>query len=362
MNMGRRRRSSVLAAVIGAAIVAACAAAAPGLRLSLVHGPSHPEAGRAELIIVRATRPARVRVWIERGRVTRAFAARALSHGRYRARVVFPNAGRWAYGAQSAGTRMRLGSVRVQRRAVPLRFAWPTSVDVVSTRALLLVENGNGRLLRLDPVTGKTAVLTSVNRAYAVALAPSGAVFLSAGKSLLRLDGADHATHVAEADEDIGPIAVAANGDVYYTTQTQAFRLAGGAGIPQQVAAHLSGPHGIAVTSDGGILVCDTGNGRVKRIDLKTGAVETWGDLGEPRGISIAPDGRTAYVVDKSTNRVVHLRIDGKRLGSVKHVFADPYALGAASDGSLYVIDTSSAGRLYRVARDGALTVVSRSG
>jgi sugar lactone lactonase YvrE len=360
MNMGRRRRISLAAVVAGAAVAAACAAAAPGLRLTLVSGPSRPEAGRAASIVVRASRAAKVKVWISRGNASRSFAARSLSRGRYSARVVFPNAGRWAYGAQAGSSRVRLGAVRVQRRAMPLTFAWPTSVAVESNRSLLLVENGNGRVLRIDPVTGKTAVVASVGRAYAVALAPSGAVYVSAGGSLLRIDGTNGATQVVAADGDVGPIAVAPNGDVYYTTQTQAFKVPGGSGKPVQVEANLSGPHGLAVTGDGGLLVSDTGHGRVKRVDLKTGAAETWGDLGEPRGISIAPDGKTAYVVDKSANRVVHLRIDGKRLGSVKHVFGDPYSVAAAADGSAYVVDTAASGRLYRVRPDGAVAVVSR--
>jgi sugar lactone lactonase YvrE len=357
--MGGRRRAFA-AVVLGAAVVAACAAAAPGLKLTLARGPGQPEAGRAASIVVRATRAAKVRVWIARGGTSHSFAARSLSRGRYRARVVFPNAGHWVYGALAGGTRVRLGSVRVRRRPVPLTFTWPTSVDVQSNGSLLLIENGNGRVLRIDPATGKTALVTSVDRAYAVAHAPSGTVYLSAGKSLLRLGAAGQTTRVAEANADIGPIAVAANGDVYYTTQTQAFKAPGGTGTPVQVAKNLSGPHGLAVTSDGGLLVSDTGNGRVKRVDLKTGAVETWGDLSEPRGISIAPDGATAYVVDASTHRVVHLRIDGKRLGTVKRVFVDPYAISAAGDGSLYVIDTGAAGHLYRVGRQGATTVVSR--
>lgn len=343
--------------------MAACATAAPGLRITLLRGPDRPEAGRAEAIVVRATRVAEVRVWIAHGAVVRSFASRAVTGGRYRARVVFPRAGRWAYGAQAGGVRVRLGSIDVRRHSVPLIFTWPTSVDVESDRSLLLVENGGqtgqGRVVRIDPITGRTAVAARADEAYAVAGAPTGALYLSAGKSLLRLDGAGGTTTVAQADGDIGPVAVAADGDVYYTTQTQAFKVPGGAGTPVQVAANLSGPHGLAVTSDGGLLVSDTGNGRVKRVDLKTGAVETWGDLVAPRGISIAPDG-TVYVVDKSTNRVVHLRIDGKRLGSVKHVFDDPYAVAAAGDGSLYVVDTSAAGRLYRVGRGGATTIVSR--
>ena len=354
------RRGRVLAAVIaGTVAVVACAAAAPGSRLALVRGPGHPEAGRASSVVVRATKGAHVTIWIARGRVSRSFATRALARGRYRARVVFPRAGRWVYGARAGKVRVRFGSVRVRRRAVPLTFAWPTSVAAESNRSLLVVENGNGRLLRIDPVTGKTSVVTSVDRAYAVARAPSGTVYLAAGGSLLRVDGSGGTTQVVGAGADIGPIAVAASGDVYYATATKAFRVARGTGAPVQVASNLSSPHGIAVTSDGGLLVSDTGNGRVVRIDLSSGNVETWGALAEPRGIGIATDGQTAYVVDASTNRIVHLRIDGKRLGSVKHAFVDPYAVAAAADGSLYVVDTAASGRLYRVGPNGTTKVVS---
>jgi sugar lactone lactonase YvrE len=97
------------------------------------------------------------------------------------------------------------------------------------------------------------------------------------------------------------------------------------------------------------------------RVDLGTGNVETWGNLVNPRGIAIAPD-NSAYVVDASTHRVIHLRIDGLRLGAVKHVFSDPYAVAAAGSGSLYVVDTAARGRVYRVAADGTTTVLSRSG
>jgi sugar lactone lactonase YvrE len=260
---------------------------------------------------------------------------------------------------------VRLGSLRVRRRVVPLTFAWPTSVDVEPNGSLLLVENGNqtamGRVIRIDPVTGRTAVVARAGEAYAVAHAPSDAVYLSAGKSLLQLDGAGRTTPVAQADGDIGPVAVAANGDVSYTIETQVFRVAGGSGPPVAVAGGLSGPHGLAVTSDGGLFVPDTGNAQVKRIDIETGQAETWGDLVKPRGIDIAPDG-SVYVVNAGTNRVIHLSIDGRRLGSVKRVFSDPYDVGAAGDGSLYVVDTSASGRLYRVAPRGTTTVVARRG
>jgi sugar lactone lactonase YvrE len=361
MYMGTRSRGVAAAVIAGLVAVAASASAAPGLRPSLVRGPGHPMAGHAVPVVVRVSARATVEVWIAQAAARRSFRARALARGRYRASVVFPKAGRWTFGARVGRTRVRLGTVRVRPRPVPLTFAWPTSVDVEPGGSLLVVENGNGRVVRIDPGTGKTTVVATVARAYAVAHAPSGAVYLSAGGSLLRLDGAGHTTPVAQGTVDVGPIAVAANGDVYYTTETQVFRVVGGTGAPVEVAAGLSGPHGLAVLSDGGLLVSDTGHARVVRVDLGSGNVETWGNLVNPRGIAIAPD-NNAYVVDASIHRVVQLRIDGLRLGAVKHVFDDPYAVAAAGDGSLYVVDTAAVGRLYRVAPDGRTTAVSRSG
>jgi sugar lactone lactonase YvrE len=351
----------VLAAAVAGLVAAACAAAGTDARLSLLRGPGHPVAGRATSIVV-GTRPggsAKVRVWIARGPARRSFGARALPHRRHRARVVFPTAGRWTFGARAGRTGARPGSVRVGARLAPLTFEWPTSVDVEPDGSLLLVANGDGRVVRIAPKTGIAAAVAGVDRAYSVAHSSSGTVYLSAGHSLLRLDGAGGATPVAQANGDIGPIAVARNGDVYFTTETQAFRVAGGAGARTMVAGRLAGPHGLAVTSDGGLLVSDTGHGRVERIDLNSGRTETWGNVSGPRGIDIAPDG-TVYVVDALSDRVVHLMIDGRRLGSVKHVFHDPYDVAAAADGSVYVVDTSVSGRLYRVAPSGATTVVSR--
>lgn len=353
----------LVASVLAGAVAVGCAAAAPGSGVRLVHGPGHPVSGRAVPIVVTAS-AATISVWIAKGHVSRSFAARAQHGGRYRARVAFPTAGRWTFGAQAGGTRVRLGSVRVRARLVPLSLTWPTSVEVDHAGSLLVVENGiegvGARVLRLARGTHKPTVVARAVHAYSVAVAPSGAVYLSAGHSLLRLDGKGGTSTVAQAGGDIGPVAVAANGDVYFETETQVFKVAGGTGAPVLVTGQLSGPHGLAVTGDGGLLVSDTGHGRVERVDLTTHQVETWGDITRPAGIAIAADG-SVYVVDASTHRVVHLLADGRRLGSVKHIFDDPYDVATAADGSVYVVESLLSGRLYRVAPNGSTTVVSRS-
>lgn len=278
--MSRRKRSAFVVG-LAAVLMTASANAGSGLRLSLVGPRVNPMAGRTVSIVVRATRDGRplrrvsVVVWIAKGQARRSFAARPQPGNGYRASVVFPSAGRWSFGARVGRIRVPFGPVIVRRRPVALTFVWPTSVAVESPRSLLVVENGAGRVVRVDPVTGKTtAVIPSISRPYSVALAGSGSFYLAAGKSLLRVDAAGDQTTVAEADADIGPIAVAPNGDLYFTTETRIFRLAGGAGPPMPIAgtgvagyggdggpataAQISGPHGLAVTSDGGLLVSDT--------------------------------------------------------------------------------------------------------
>jgi sugar lactone lactonase YvrE len=353
-------RRNVFAAVLAGVVAAAAATAATSPGFSLVSAPAQVEARTPVSIVVRAPRHTKVAVWIARGRVHRSFTARATARGRYRARVVFPSAGRWTFGAQAGRTRVTLGSIRARRPAVPLTFAWPTSVDVESNRSLLLVENGIGRVIRVDPVTGKTTPVISVDRAYSVAHV-AGLVYLSAGTELLRIDAAGNASVVTGSAEDVGPIAVGPNGDVYYTTPTKLFRVPGGTGAPTSIAGGLSGPHGLAVTSDGGVLVSDTGHGVVKRIDLATGGVETWAQLGMPRGMDIAADG-TVYIADASTRRLVHFIADGRRLAFVGPRFHDPYDVAVSRGGTIYVLDTAAAGRLYRIAPDGTYAVVSRPG
>lgn len=80
--------------------------------------------------------------------------------GSYRARLVFPRAGRWKLTARAGDSVSRLGSVRVRPAPpVPLVFTEPTAIDLEPAGTLLLVENNPGRVLRVSPGTGKVTVL-----------------------------------------------------------------------------------------------------------------------------------------------------------------------------------------------------------
>jgi streptogramin lyase len=256
-------------------------------------------------------------------------------------------------------------------------FTEPTSIDLQPDGTLLLVEFG-GRVLRVNPVTGRlTVVVQSLVRPYAIVRAPSGSVYISIGNLLQRLNGRDAPTTVAAVDPgiEIGPIAAAPNGDIYYSTATQIFRLPGGSGTPVRIAgtgveggggdgvpalgAQFSSPHGLAVASDGALLVSDRGNDRVRRIDPTTGVITAFAPVGEPYGMDVAPDG-TVYVIEGKEQRVVRLTAQGARLGFLGPRFFNPYDVEVTADGVAYLLQAGPAGRVRRIAPDGSVTTISR--
>src|SRR5262249_7289855 len=163
---------------------------------------------------------------------------------------------------------------------VPVTFTEPTSIDLEPGGTLLVVENNPGRLLRVDPATGRVTVLVpSLDRPYSVVRTPSGAIFVTVGKELRRLGPAGGLATGATMDNTIGPIAAGANGDVFLTDGYGVFRLAGGAGPPVRIGggAQFFQAHGLAVAADGAVLVGDTAGDRIARIDPFTDAATTVG-------------------------------------------------------------------------------------
>jgi DNA-binding beta-propeller fold protein YncE len=281
-------------------------------------------------------------------------------HGTYRARLVFPRSGVWKLTARAGASPSRLGSIHV--RAARLVFDEPTGIAAGPDGSLLVVESGLLRLLRVSP-GGRVNRIVTFTKPWGVARTPSGTIFASDLGWLKRIDPGHTPTIVATADPgiEIGPIAVLPNGDVVYSTVSGLYRVAGGvAGAPQRLAPQisLSGPHGIAATANGTLLVSDTGNNLVWRIDPASGLVTPFAAIAHPRGIGVAPDG-TVYVAAADERRVVRFSASGERLGAVGPRFGDPYALTLAPDGTVYAIDAGARGFIRRIAPDGTSSVVT---
>jgi DNA-binding beta-propeller fold protein YncE len=125
--------------------------------------------------------------------------------------------------------------------------------------------------------------------------------------------------------------------------------------------AQMKQPHSIAFENDRSLLVCDIGNNRIRRINMKTGIIETMftGTKGTPtngpRAIAVAPTGNL-YIAFREGNSVFRLDAGGK-LERIAGTGEKGYAKGpedaknarlsgpkgvALAKSGLYIADTES--------------------
>jgi streptogramin lyase len=243
--------------------------------------------------------------------------------------------------------------------SAPIPFVWPTWVAVEPAGSLLVVENGLQRLVRVGS-DGQVSTVAALTKPYAVVRTRTGSIYVTDGPVLRRIDGTKAPVKVATAENDIGPIVLARNGDLYFTTETALWKLPHGKRSLVHLAPRVlfSSPHGVTLTRDGSVLVADTGHHRILRVSPTRGRATLFARMTRPSGMQTAPD-RTVYVVDEAAKRILHFAADGKRLGYVGPAFGDPYQLALAPGGVIYVVDTAQTGYIRRLAPDGTVTTVS---
>ncbi|MEO8661942.1 MAG: hypothetical protein ABI693_25975 [Bryobacteraceae bacterium] len=146
----------------------------------------------------------------------------------------------------------------------------------------------------------------------------------------------------------------------------------GGDGGPA-IRAFLKEPHSLAFDKDGTLLVCDIGNHRLRRINLRTGIIDTAAGTGEPRDpaegalyhgaplngprtLDVDPSGRI-YLAVREGNAVWRLDPDGTihRVAgtgakgydgdggvALKSRLAGPKGISWSPEPALYVADTEN--------------------
>lgn len=148
----------------------------------------------------------------------------------------------------------------------------------------------------------------------------------------------------------------------------------GGDGGPA-AKAQMSQPHSIALDRDGLLYICDIGNHRIRRIDLKSGTISTFAGNGEkktapdgskfagaplhgPRAMDFAPDG-TLWLALREGNAIYRLNLTDGTLHHVAGaggkpgftgnggpakaaVLGGPKGLSIGPDGRIYFADTES--------------------
>lgn len=157
--------------------------------------------------------------------------------------------------------------------------------------------------------------------------------------------------------------------------------------------AALREPHDVVLDGRGGLLIADVADGRIRRVDLRTGTITTWGGTGRnthagdngsvalasfagPRALAVNARDKTVYVCEREGNTV--RRVDGRTgrvttiagtgekgyrddngpatqatLNGPKGVFCD------ARTGDLFVVDTENHAIRRVDARTGTITTVA---
>jgi streptogramin lyase len=135
--------------------------------------------------------------------------------------------------------------------------------------------------------------------------------------------------------------------------KTRAVTLVAGTGEPgfsgdggPAVKAQLHQPHAIQFDPQGRLLICDIRNHRVRRVDLKTGIIETvlGGEsrpVRGPRAIDFDPSG-TMWLALREGNAVLRVRTGDWSMETVAEKLHGPKGIAWSPDGGVWIADTES--------------------
>jgi sugar lactone lactonase YvrE len=200
--------------------------------------------------------------------------------------------------------------------ALRAQLRQPHSIAFSKDGSLLICDIGNNRIRRVDLVQG---IISTWAGTGARGTTPDGAPL--AGTPL-------NGPRALDSDPEGNFYLALREGNAVYRIDgsTLTFRRLAGTGEQgyagdggPALQAKLSGPKGIAWSSDGGVYIADTESHTIRRIDLKDGTIRTAvgngkrgdgpdGDptscgLARPHGIFAAPDG-AIYIGDSENHRV----------------------------------------------------------
>ena len=246
----------------------------------------------------------------------------------------------------------------------------PYGLLIGPDRALYFCDLDNQRIRRLDLATHRTTTVAgSGQKAYSGDGGPASTASLNMPHEI-QFDVAGN-LYIAERDNHVIRKVEAKTGVVSTFAGTGVPGFSGDGGPAAH--AQLRQPHSIAFDSTGRLLICDIGNHRIRRLDLSTRTIETYGGTGErqptpdgapvngtplngPRTIAVDAEGHlyvalregnAIYRVDRRTDRIHHVAGTGEqgyggdggpaRLATL----AGPKGLACAR-GSLFVADTEN--------------------
>jgi sugar lactone lactonase YvrE len=154
----------------------------------------------------------------------------------------------------------------------------PYGLVIGPDAALYFCDLGNQRIRRLDLKTRRTSPIAGSGKKGHDG---DGGPALDASLNMpheIQFDAAGN-LYIAERDNHCIRRVAAKTGTISTLAGTGVPGFSGDGGPASQ--AQLRQPHSIALDAAGGLLICDVGNHRVRRVDLETGGIETFAGTGE---------------------------------------------------------------------------------
>jgi len=241
---------------------------------------------------------------------------------------------------------------------------------VVARGVLYFCDLDNQRIRTVDLRSRKTtSIAGSGRRGYTGDAGPAATASLNMPHEI-QFDAARH-LFIVERDNHAVRRVDARSGTISTIAGTGTAGFSGDGGPAAR--AQLRSPHSIAFAPDGRLLICDVGNHRIRRVDMRSGIIETYAGTGErgptPDGAAVhgTPlNGPRTLAFDERGNLYVALR-EGNAIyriamntGTIHHIagtgdsgysgdngparvatFAGPKGLAYAR-GRLYVADTEN--------------------
>jgi tripartite motif-containing protein 71 len=224
------------------------------------------------------------------------------------------------------------------------RFRYPRGVALDGAGKLYVSDSGNHRVQVYD-ISGGAPVYHSTIGETGVAGSDNGH-FRFPGH--LALDNSNR-FYVADRDNARVQRCTLVSIQDHSTNASWSCSTFHGTGSPGSGSDQLASPEGVSVDSTGNVWIADSGNGRVKQCTADGSCALFTSGLANPTDVATAPDG-TVYVSDWTGNVVQRYAANGSPLGAFAGVAGVPYltnatlfnapsGVGAAVDGSLYVLE-----------------------
>jgi hypothetical protein len=218
----------------------------------------------------------------------------------------------------------------------------PFGLVIGPDRGLYWADFGSHRVMRFDLASNAISVIAGTAKAgYSGDGGPATSAQMNAPHEV-RFDSKGN-IFVAERDNHVVRY-IDMKSKMISTAAGTGMRGFSGDGGPAN-QAQLAQPHSIALDRTDNVYICDIMNNRVRRIDPKTGTINTFAGTGErgstpdealldgtpvagPRSIEIAPDG-TMYLILREGNKVFSIDVARRRLKRI----AGTGELGYTGDG-----------------------------